>query len=341
MSEDRQNPLIPPTLGETLRFEREKQKLGIEQLAAEIRVRPAILAAIESDETAHIPRVYLKGYVRQYAQRLGIRPTDIEERIGTVPASEPPVQSVFSERLPRDRSERWFKATSYLLASGLVIALAWQFTTEAVRFSQGESLPRAGTDDAARQPAPAGFDDPSDGAAGTAAETGERPDAAKSHLRASIASMQPARTSQQRRSLAEGAWAAVGSRSGQADASDDAQGMVATGTAELMIATSADSWVEIVDGTGEKIEMDLLRAGTRRSYDGTAPYRLLLGRASSIELSFNGEPVDLGPHTRGNVARVTLGGPAAPAAEPAAEPEHPAETDPAATPAETGASDQG
>lgn len=336
MSEQPQNPLIPLTLGETLRFEREKQGLGIDQLAAEIRVRPAVLAAIESGETANLPRVYLKGYVRRYAQRLGISPTEIEDRIGAVPASEPPVQSVFSERLPRDRSERWFKATSYLLASGLVIALAWQFTTEAVRFSQGDSLPRSGTDDAARQPAPAGFDDRPDGAAGTAADTGERPDAAKSHLRASIASMQPARTSQQRRSLAEGAWAAVGSQSGEADApaAPDAD---PTGATELMIATSADSWVEIVDGTGERIEMDLLRAGTRRSYDGTPPYRLLLGRASSIELSFNGEPVDLGPHTRGNVARVTLGAPA----QPAVHPESPAEDHPAATPAETGASDQG
>ena len=33
----------------------------------------------------------------------------------------------------------------------------------------------------------------------------------------------------------------------------------------------------------------------------------MIGRASAVELVLNGEPVDLGPHTRGNVARMTLG----------------------------------
>jgi hypothetical protein len=34
----------------------------------------------------------------------------------------------------------------------------------------------------------------------------------------------------------------------------------------------------------------------------------MLGRASSVVLTMDGEPVDLGPHSRGNVARLTLGG---------------------------------
>jgi hypothetical protein len=58
---------------------------------------------------------------------------------------------------------------------------------------------------------------------------------------------------------------------------------------------------------------------------------LLLGRASSIELSYNGKPVDLAPHTRGNVARVTLGGEIpAESAAPALQPPIPSEPDPAA-----------
>lgn len=293
------------TLGESLRIEREKQGLAIDTLAPEIRIKPAILRAIEADDTGHIPKVYLRGYVRSYARRLGLKPADVEVRIGAAPADEPPVQSVFSEALPRDRSERWFKASSYVLASAVVIALVWQFTTEAVRFSQGEPLPRstsmdiprpAGSSAAAeqqREPAPDAF------------ESGRR-ETANSHLRASIASMDASRPPQQleRRSVAEGAWAAVGNRAGETDLPNAAP----QGGMTLSIATSADSWVEIVDGKGQKIEMDLLRAGTRRDYRGVEPFRLLLGRASSIQLSYNGQPVDLAPHTRGNVARVVLGG---------------------------------
>jgi hypothetical protein len=34
----------------------------------------------------------------------------------------------------------------------------------------------------------------------------------------------------------------------------------------------------------------------------------MLGRASAVEVWFNGQEVDLATHTRGNVARLTLGG---------------------------------
>lgn len=292
-------------LGESLRLERERQKLPLERVAAEIRVRPAVLAAIEADDFRHIPRVYLKGYVRSYARRLGLKPDDVDVRIGDGAGDEPRVQSVFSEALPRDRSERWFKASSYVLASAVVIALVWQFTTEAVRFSQGDALPRGAATDASRQAAP-GTPATDAGAPLTDAYEPDAPERAGSHLRASIASVETARPPQQieRRSVAEGAWAAVGNRAGEAiPAGDTGQNDTA-----LTIATSADSWVEIVDGTGARIEMDLLRAGTRRNYGGVEPFRLLLGRASSIQLSYQGQPVDLAPHTRGNVARVTLGG---------------------------------
>jgi len=97
------------------------------------------------------------------------------------------------------------------------------------------------------------------------------------------------------------------------------------GQQSFRIAASADSWIEIVDGNGKKVEMDLLRAGNERNYVAIAPVKLLLGRASSIELTNNGEPIDLAPYTRGNVARITLGDTAAnpveaqdPVLEPAA-----------------------
>jgi hypothetical protein len=34
----------------------------------------------------------------------------------------------------------------------------------------------------------------------------------------------------------------------------------------------------------------------------------MLGRASAVEVWFNGQQVDLAAHTRGNVAHITLGG---------------------------------
>ncbi|MCK5481043.1 MAG: DUF4115 domain-containing protein, partial [Gammaproteobacteria bacterium] len=77
----------------------------------------------------------------------------------------------------------------------------------------------------------------------------------------------------------------------------------------LKIETSADTWIEVLDAAGLHLEMDLLRAGTSREYRGKAPFSVMLGRASAVEVWFNGQEVDLATHTRGNVARLTLGGP--------------------------------
>ena len=43
------------------------------------------------------------------------------------------------------KTEKWLKASSYLAASALIATLAWQFTHQAVRFSQGDSELTAAT----------------------------------------------------------------------------------------------------------------------------------------------------------------------------------------------------
>jgi cytoskeleton protein RodZ len=215
------------------------------------------------------------------------------------------VQSIFKGGPPRNRGDRWIKSSSYVLASAVVIALVWQFTTEAVRFSQGDPLLRPAQDNEAQRNSPAG--NAADGNA-TGPENSITQVPAKSHLRASIASLNSGadQGSADRPLVAEGAWAAIGNR--DLTVTDQPPEVVA-GPVALAIVTSADSWVEIIDGSGAKIEMDLLRAGSRRDYNGTGPFRMLLGRASSVEVFHNGEKVDLAPYTRGNVARLTLGAP--------------------------------
>lgn len=299
MNIESQNELIPTGPGDVLRHKRQQLGTSLEQAAREARIRQDHLEAIESGNTQHIPQVYLNGYIRTYARYLGLPAGTIEKHLVHAKGSEPVVQSVFSTALPRTSDDRWFKATSYVLASVVVIALVWQFTTEAVRFSQGEPV--------ARSAGPAAEFDAADSAAdvGSKSATDSR-QPAKSHLQASIAPLEDVRRShpQISRSGAESAWSAIGD---QVDSASSPAAALVAGQQSFSIQASADSWIEIVDGNGRKIEMDLLRAGKGREYVAMAPVRLLLGRAASIELTHNGEPVDLAPYTRGNVARITLG----------------------------------
>jgi len=298
-----QKELIPMLPGDLLRHEREQQGLSIEKASAQSRIRLAVINSIESGETSDIPSVYLRGYIRNYARFLGMDPADVEGHMHNVQGAEPEVRTVFTVNTNRGRAEKWLKTSSYLAASALIAALAWQFTHEAVRFSQGESRLNSVNNKAVM---------PVDGGT-TAAEPDRRP--ANTHLSASIASVEVLNQGSKAggNSVAEQAWAAIG---GQTEA-----GVTAVGQHRLAVMTSADTWVEIIDADGQQLEMDLIRAGTTRDYSGQGPFRIMIGRASAIELTMDGQVVDLGPHTRGNVARMTLG------AALAADSGQPAETE--------------
>ena len=285
----RQHELIPMRPGDILRYEREQQGLTIEQASRQSSIKPSVLTAIETGETGEIPLVYLRGYIRNYARFLGVDPADFEAHMEHVRGAEPGVRTVFTVSSNRGNTEKWLKASSYLAASALIATLAWQFTHEAVRFSQGDSQLTSATVVPAE--------------AGEPASQETRPDVrpANTHLNASIASVEilGKRSELSGDSAAEQAWAAI-SGAPETESND------AFKPHSLSITTSADTWVEISDASGDQLELDLIRAGSSREYLGQAPFEVMIGRASAVVLNMDGNTVELGPHTRGNVARMTL-----------------------------------
>ena len=260
-----QKELIPMRPGDILRYEREQKGLTIELASRQSRIKRSVLVAIETGETGEIPSVYLRGYIKNYARFLVVDSADLEDKIVHVKGAEPGVHTVFTVKNTRGNAEKWLKASSYLAASALIATLAWQFTHEAVRFSQGDSQP------------------------------------ASTHLNASIASVETLgdRSELAGNSAAEQAWAAI-------SGVPETELAAASRVHNLSISTSADTWVEISDANGEQLELDLIRAGSSRQYNGQAPFDVMIGRASAVVLDLDGSAVDLGPYTRGNVARMTL-----------------------------------
>ncbi len=295
-----QQELIPMRPGDILRYEREQKGLTLERASERSRMKLSVLSAIETGETGEIPSVYLKGYIRNYARFLGVDPAEMEDQMQYVRGAEPQVRTVFTANTGRGNTEKWLKTSSYLAASVLIAALAWQFTHEAVRFSQGDSELNSSKAD--------------DGESGDSAsdENPSKVRAPNTHLNASIASVEV----MQQRDETDGSVSTGQTTAGEAQANT-----AIAGEHRLSVATSADTWVEILDKDGQHLEMDLLRAGTRRAYLSQGPFRVMIGRASAVVLTLDGEVVDLGPHTRGNVVRVTLG------AELTADSKQPAETE--------------
>jgi cytoskeleton protein RodZ len=75
---------------------------------------------------------------------------------------------------------------------------------------------------------------------------------------------------------------------------------------EVRLAFQDESWVEIRNAAGEVIFSRLNAAGSERAVRGVPPLTVVIGNAHGVTLSYRGKPVDLGPHTKVDVARLTL-----------------------------------
>jgi len=74
----------------------------------------------------------------------------------------------------------------------------------------------------------------------------------------------------------------------------------------IELVFSEESWVEIRDADGRIVFSQLNPAGTRRKVEGAAPFSLVIGNAAGVKLRYNDAEIDLTPHTRIDVARLTL-----------------------------------
>lgn len=80
----------------------------------------------------------------------------------------------------------------------------------------------------------------------------------------------------------------------------------ASGRPLLVLRFDQISWVEVRDRKGVMLLSENVPAGAERTVDGTAPLALALGNADGVRVTFRGRPVDLKPHTRQKVARLSL-----------------------------------
>lgn len=74
----------------------------------------------------------------------------------------------------------------------------------------------------------------------------------------------------------------------------------------LVLKFSGDSWVQIVGVDGSKLEEGILGSGQERSYGPGEVASVRLGNTAAVEVSAAGQPLDLAPFSRANVARFTL-----------------------------------
>jgi cytoskeleton protein RodZ len=66
------------------------------------------------------------------------------------------------------------------------------------------------------------------------------------------------------------------------------------------------SWVEVRDSRGQVLLTGLNDAGSETEVSGRPPFKVVVGNAPDVRLFFNDRELDLEPHMRDAVARVTV-----------------------------------
>jgi cytoskeleton protein RodZ len=90
------------------------------------------------------------------------------------------------------------------------------------------------------------------------------------------------------------------------ESASEAADAAAPAAALLTLRATEPSWVEVRDGQGSVLLSRTLQAGETVGVDGALPLRATIGNAAGVSVTLRGEPLDLGPRTRDNVARLEL-----------------------------------
>ena len=80
----------------------------------------------------------------------------------------------------------------------------------------------------------------------------------------------------------------------------------APGQVTLQLKFTADSWVEVFDGSGKAVLYDLGKSGSERTIAAAPPLSVTLGNAPAVTIVVNGRAVPR-PPTQGTLARFSVG----------------------------------
>ena len=270
--------------GAVLAAAREELNLSVAEVARHLKLSPAQVEALEEGAYDRLPgRVFVRGFLRNYAKLLGIDPQPLLHRIEhempqPTMVEEPPPPP--EEVMPTGERSRWrvYAGVTAVIIAALA-AYEFGFNNPPPTDEPGEASP--GAENVGAPPAsPA---QPPDATAATAPP----PDAAATAGVTTAAASPTAEPS-------------TGTAAAPAEAAR------ASGSHELHFRFDEESWVEVRDANDKVIFTKLNRAGSEERITGKPPLKVVVGNARGVRLTYGERPVDLTPHTGVSVARLTL-----------------------------------
>jgi len=273
--------------GAQLKAAREAAGLSLDQVAQQLKLAPRQVRALEEENFGMLPgRTFTRGFMRNYARLLNLDPDLLVAHLpdaAHAPSLEsPPLHSTGTTmaELPTAHARapsfgRWL--IPLVLVASIVAAAGYEWYrgrpagVAAPPRSAETAPPPAPNTSTTPLPNPVSPDSGAPAPAAPPATSGQS---------APDGTAQPASTPQ---AAAAGAADAV-----------------------LVVRYEGPSWTEIRDSAGRMLISRLVDADSVEPFDGAPPFSIVIGNARAVTLVYRGQPVDLAPYTRLNVARLVL-----------------------------------
>ncbi|MBH0019912.1 DUF4115 domain-containing protein [Pseudoalteromonas sp. SWXJ133] len=271
-----------PTVGQILKNHREQANVSIATIAAPLKLSELQIKRLENNEFALLgPITFVKGYIKNYCRELKVDSAPILAMMPAPPEpTKPENMQSFSRRTEKEANDSRLMLFSYLILA-IVIGLSalwfWQNATPIEE--QTSNINVANSKMSERQAAQPSFLQQQQ-----QAEIDDEP----------LLEPQSALTPSEPEVVVETTPLASIS-----DSQDDS-------TSTIVMNFNDESWVEIYDGEGEKIAFGVKKAGYIMTVSGTPPFSVVLGKHDVVNITLNGEPVDVSAFPLNRLAKFTL-----------------------------------
>lgn len=287
------------SFGSRLRAARLRRGMDLLACGQALHLPARLLKKLEEDDYEGIDySVYLRSYLDKYASYLELGEDAIRAQLESLQTRQPVLVSMNRQPWWQRTLSRYSSAATYLvLTAVIVVPLIWLGLNGVLKRDIAKLTPldaapvgahSAALNDGLQLPAPAGI-----------AVAGQKPVPAASE-KPLMASMTPFSAMEH----SEDAGDAPDAAPAPAPATQPVTAPPAGN--RLTLDLQNQSWVEIVDDTGARLEYALLPAGTHKSYRSSKPLDVRIGNADGASMDVDGKPLALDRFQHANVAHFDI-----------------------------------
>ncbi|KZE86807.1 DUF4115 domain-containing protein [Chromobacterium subtsugae] len=306
---------MPSGIGARLKAAREAAGLGLGEVADRLKLSLRQLDAIERDDFDALPgATFVRGFVRNYARFLEVDPEPLMQALEQhFPSAVNEVANLVKGTAARETAHeaeepepapagggagKWLALL--VVAAALAGGGAWYANRDA-----DSAAKQAGSAD--NQLAPMLTQQREASAAQAVAPAADK--AASAPVAAAPA---PAAQGKPQASAPQAAAKPVAKPVASAAAAVKvakpaaASAPQAEGSDRVSVNVKDAAWVSVQDANGRRLIYQVMQPGNATEVTGLAPFKVVVGNASQVELNYNGKPVDLSGKIRGTTAKIQL-----------------------------------